>query len=267
MAPMESTNTTVSQKVSLDNITVLYEDDHYAAINKPAGLVVHPDGKMKEKEVYVTDWVLANYPEAKDVGEPINQTDGSTIYRPGIVHRIDRETSGVLMIAKTAEGHAALKEQFQNRTVKKKYHAFVYGKLEEAFGIINRPIGRSGSDFRKWSAQRGARGEMREAETWYSSIFSTKDASFVETEPKTGRTHQIRVHMLAINHPLIADSLYAPGRPKLLGFERMALHASELTFTNLEGKEVLVRAPLPADFIAAAKELEIPENKLKHLLK
>ncbi|MBI5126327.1 MAG: RluA family pseudouridine synthase [Candidatus Taylorbacteria bacterium] len=249
-----------------EQITVIYEDKDYVVINKPPGVIVHPDGKREGGE-YVTDWFLEHYPKSKNVGEPIEQTDGSTIHRPGVVHRIDKDTSGVLVLAKTNKAHAFLKEQFQNRTVRKKYLTFVHGELNEAFGIIKRPIGRSKNDFRKWSAQRGIRGETREAETWYSTIKATKIASFLEVEPKTGRTHQIRVHFTAINHQIIADSLYGPNRTSLLGFERMALHASMISFFNPTGKEIVVKAPLPADFIAAAKEIEVPEAKLKDLLK
>lgn len=252
--------------MSKEQITILYEDKDYVAINKPAGVIVHPDGKREGGE-YVTDWFIEKYPESKGVGEPIEQTNGGTIYRPGIVHRIDKDTSGVLMLAKTAEGHASLKEQFQNRTVRKKYLTFVHGELNEAFGIINRPIGRSKNDFRKWSAQRGIRGETREAETWYHTIFATKIASFLEVEPKTGRTHQIRVHFTAINHQIVADGLYGPNRTSLLGFERMALHAFKIGFKDLSGKEILVTAPLPDDFTVAVKELGVPEGKLKELLK
>src|SRR6185369_6890689 len=178
-------------------IPILYEDKDILAVNKPAGLVVHPDGKSKGP--FLTDWVLEKYPKTKGVGEPIETKDYGVIERPGIVHRLDRDTSGVILIAKTKRGHEVLKEQFQNRTIIKKYLTFVYGEVKEQFGIINRPIGRSPSDFRKWSATRGARGELREAETWYTLIFYRSGYSFLEVEPKTGRTHQIRVHFKAIN--------------------------------------------------------------------
>lgn len=246
----------VLQGAQMD-IQVIYEDSHYIAVNKPAGLVVHPDGKRDEPAL--TDWIIKNYPDIKGVGEPIELSDGNTIQRPGIVHRIDKETSGVLLIAKDQKAHEALKQQFQDRTVKKKYYAFVYGELKDKYGIINRPIGRSKSDFRKWSATRGARGELREAETWYTVIKTTKLASYVLVEPKTGRTHQIRVHFAAINHPIIHDGLYAAGKQALFGFNRNALHAFAVTFNNMEGKEVTVEAPLPKDFIDAKSEFGLAE--------
>lgn len=242
-------------------IKILYEDKDCVAILKPAGLVVHSDGKTKEP--VLTDWILETYPKTKKVGEPIVQTDGGIIYRPGIVHRLDRDTSGVMIIAKTQEAHAHLKEQFQNRTVKKKYYAFVYGLVKDKYGIINRPIGRSKNDFRKWTAQRGTRGELREAETWYTTIKAEKRASFIEAEPKTGRTHQIRVHFTAMNHPVVADSLYAPGNTPILGFKRNALHAHTLELRKMDGTKLVIKAPLPLDFKKACKEMDIDVKKLE----
>jgi 23S rRNA pseudouridine1911/1915/1917 synthase len=263
-------------------IDIIYEDKDYVAVNKPAGLVVHGDGKpakvsedtdgeavVAEKEQVLTDWVSKHFPETEGVGEPIVMTNGVTIHRPGIVHRLDRGTSGVIVIAKNQKAHSHLKEQFQARTVAKKYFAFVYGEFEDKYGSINRPIGRSKKDFRKYSAQRGARGEMRPAETWYTVVAtrgglddgtgrrSGSGYSFVEVEPKTGRTHQIRVHFKAVNHPIVCDSLYAPERQCALGFGRPALHSYSIEFIGLNGKPIKIVAPLPADFMAACKELGI----------
>ncbi len=242
-------------------ITILYEDKDIVVVNKPSGIVVHPDGKSKGP--FITDWVLENYPKAKNVGEPVETKEYGIIERPGIVHRLDRDTSGVLLIAKTKAGHAKLKEQFQERTVVKKYLTFVYGEIKDRFGIINRPIGRSPNDFRRWSATRGARGEMRDAETWYVLLSYRVGYSFLEIEPKTGRTHQIRVHFKAVNHPVVHDTLYAPEKikekPNALGFKRNALHAYSLEFTNTVGKKIKVVAPLPADFKEAIEELGIQE--------
>ena len=244
------------------NIEILYEDTDIVAINKPSGLVVHTDGKTKEP--LLTDWILAKYPKTRNVGEPIVTKEGVTLERPGIVHRLDRGTSGVLLIAKTYEGHAHLKEQFQNQTIIKKYLTFVYGEVKDQYGIINRPIGRSPRDFRRWSATRGARGELRDAETWYTLLVARAGYSFLEMEPKTGRTHQIRVHLKAINHPVVCDTLYAAEKPVALGFTRTALHSYELEFINLLGKKIKVKAPLPADFLNAFEELgilEVAKNK------
>ena len=246
-------------------ISVLHEDKNYIIINKPAGLVVHSDGKTKEPAL--TDWIIENYPKMKNVGEPMRTPAGEEISRPGIVHRLDRDTSGVLVIAKTAAAFEDLKKKFQDREVSKKYHAFVYGVVKEDDGVIDRPIGRSNKDFRMWSAQRGARGELREAVTHFKVLARMSDlsemsdtgaedaeksdkigATFLEVEPKTGRTHQIRVHFKAINHPVVCDPLYAPKQPSLLGFERLALHSYSIKFVGLDGKPVEAKAPYPTDF-------------------
>ncbi len=243
------------------DISILYEDKDIVAVNKPAGIVIHPDGKSKGP--FLTDWILENYPKTKNVGEPVETKDFGTIERPGIIHRLDRDTTGVLLIAKTKTGHSALKEQFQERTLTKKYLTFVYGEIKDRFGIINRPIGRSPNDFRRWSATRGARGELRDAETWYTLLAYRAGFSFLEVEPKTGRTHQIRVHFKAVNHPVVCDGLYAPEKilekPDALGFKRNALHAYSIEFTNCAGKKVMVKAPVPDDFSNAFEELGIQD--------
>ncbi len=233
-------------------INILYEDKDILAVNKPAGLIVHSDGKTKEATL--TDWILEKYPETKGVGELMGDVE-----RPGIVHRLDRDTSGVILIAKTKQGHAHLKEQFQARTTMKKYIAFVYGEMKDDYGIIDRPIGRSSGDFRKWSATRGTRGEMREAKTFWNLIAKKDGYSLIEAEPKTGRTHQIRVHLKAINYPIVSDALYADNKPKALGFSRIALHSYSIIFKNLQDKEIKVIAPLPDDFMNAIRELGIEE--------
>lgn len=222
---------------------ILYEDADILVINKPAGLVVHPDGRTKEESV--SEWFVSVYPKSKDVGEKLGD-----IERPGVVHRIDRETSGALLLAKTKEGHAYLKKQFQNRETEKVYHLFVHGQVKDDRGTINFPIGRSASDFRKWSAQRGAKGEKREAITYFEVLKRSPEfgVTFVEAKPKTGRTHQIRVHFQALQYPVVGDPLYAGGKPRLLGFERLALHARQIKFKNTKAEEVIIEAPYPEDF-------------------
>lgn len=204
--------------------TILFENEYLLAVNKPAGLVVHADGKTDEPTL--ADWIVHERPAIQNVGEPWVSPEGKTIYRPGIVHRLDRDTSGVILIAKNQEAFLFLKEQFQKRLINKTYHTFVYGSVKKDHETIDRPIGRSRSDFRMWSATRGARGEMREAVTEYKTLLRTDQTSFLEVKPKTGRTHQIRVHMKAIQHPVVCDGLYAPKLPCLLGLTRLALHAS-----------------------------------------
>ncbi|MDQ3076140.1 MAG: RluA family pseudouridine synthase [bacterium] len=232
-------------------IKVLYEDSNILVIDKPGGIAVHPDGRSKEKTI--TDWVLKNYPKMKNVGEP-STYEGKEIPRPGVVHRLDKDTSGVLVLAKNQKAHEFLKAQFQNREVKKVYHTVVQGWVRDERGIINKSIGRSPNDFRKRLAGRGARGELREAVTEYRVLKRFKDTenkfTYVEVRPKTGRTHQIRVHMKFLNHPVVCDELYNPGKPAPKGFERLALHAKSIEFKNLKGETTKVESLLPKEFAA-----------------
>ncbi|MDD5318733.1 MAG: RluA family pseudouridine synthase, partial [Candidatus Pacebacteria bacterium] len=250
------------KKTQKPKIEVLYEDNDVVAINKPAGLMVHPDSKNSEG-VTLCDWIIDRYGDAiKEVGEPMTLADGTILYRPGIVHRLDRETSGVLLIAKNQSAFTFFKKQFQNHTILKKYLAFVYGLVKTDRGVINRPIARSRSDFRRWSAQAGSRGEAREAVTYYRvlgrkegegdtySEIGAHSATLLELEPKTGRTHQIRVHCKSMHHPVVADPLYEPENLKathLLGFDRLALHARSISFMLADGVQKTVEAPFPKD--------------------
>lgn len=235
---------------------ILYEDEDYVVLNKPAGLIVHSDGRTEEPSV--SEWFEKKFPEARGVGEPIKLEIGESLTRSGVVHRIDRETSGALVLAKTKAGHKALKSQFQKREVLKLYHLFVYGDVKRDQGTINLPIGRSVGDFRKRSAGRDVRGEKREAVTYFRVLnrASDKTFTFLEVRPKTGRTHQIRVHFKALEHPIIADKLYAPKGKHILNFKRLALHARAVTFKNILGKEISVEAPYPEDFLAALSNLK-----------
>ncbi len=242
------------------SIPILYEDKDILVINKPEVIVVLADEKNEGPKV--VDMLREKYPEIKDVGEPIETINQKTkeavkIFRPGIVHRIDRETSGCLLIAKNQETFLFLKKQFQERIVQKTYKAIVWGSVKNDEGIIDAPIGRSKNDFRQWSAQRGARGELREAITEYKVLSRFEKAgerfSLIEASPKTGRTHQIRVHFKYLNYPIVCDSLYAPNRPCVLGFSRLALHAASLEFTHPNGSRAKIEAPLPEDFNHALK--------------
>ncbi|MEI7765530.1 MAG: RluA family pseudouridine synthase [bacterium] len=257
-------------------IKVLYEDKDILVIDKPSGISVHPDGRSKEKTI--TDWILKNYPKIKGVGEPMN-FDGNEIDRPGIVHRLDKDTSGVLVIAKNKKSYDFLKKQFTDREIKKIYIAIVNGWLKNDKGIIDKPIGRSPSDFRRRLAGRGARGELRDAVTEYKVLkrvqvsaydfFSrltlprvpggtltdkknhkqeVSKFSILEVYPKTGRTHQIRVHMKYLSFPIVCDSLYNPKGLCPEGLNRMGLHAKSIEFKNQKGKLIKIESPLPKEF-------------------
>jgi 23S rRNA pseudouridine1911/1915/1917 synthase len=232
---------------------IIIETNDYLIINKPSGLLVHPDGKHDEYSL--VDWILENYPDISGVGESLEMEykgEKKVIDRPGIVHRLDRETSGVMVIAKNQTMYEHLKQQFQDHLIKKQYIAFVQGWTEER-GIIGDPIGRNAKDIRKWATGRNARGAKRSAVTRYVTQKKFLDSSenkfsFVKLFPETGRTHQLRVHMKTIQHAIIGDGLYAPTTLGNLGFERTALHAESLTFKDLNKKEYTVVAVPPIDF-------------------
>jgi len=240
--------------VKLSNTpSVIFENEDYLVLNKPRGMSVHLDGKTDTDTL--VDWLLLNYPDIKDVGEPLVLESGEEILRPGIVHRLDKDTTGLLLIAKTPESYEFFKEKFKEREIQKTYFAFVYGKPRDARGIVDLPIGRAQGSVRKWETGSRVRGETREAQTRYKVLQSGHGATFLEIWPKTGRTHQIRVHMKAIGHPIVADSLYAPTKKPILGFKRLALHAGRLVFNDLSGRERVFEAPLPPDFKTAAEEI------------
>ncbi len=238
--------------------TIIYEDKDVLVLNKPSGLVVHHDGRTTETTL--TDWLLLKYPEIKGVGEPLVIRRGKeeiSIDRPGIVHRLDKETSGVIIVAKHQKAHAFLKEQFQNRLAQKTYLAAVWGNIKEDSGIIDAPIGKSKNDFRQWQAGDKARGLKREAVTYFKVLKRIEENGehfcLCEVSPKTGRTHQIRVHMKYIHHPLVGDGLYASARLKALGFDRLALHAHKLTITLPNGTQQEFLAELPEPFKTLVK--------------
>jgi 23S rRNA pseudouridine1911/1915/1917 synthase len=238
-------------------LPILYEDADIVAVNKPAGVMTHPDGHSTEETA--SDWFAKRYPESAQVGEMQRLKDGTEIARPGIVHRLDRDTSGVLVFAKTPEAHAFLKHAFQNRDVKKTYLAVTYGIPKERDGIIEFSIGRSRKDFRLRSAQPKARGTLREAVTRYETIADIGTHALLKVMPETGRTHQIRVHLKAIHHPIVCDPLYAQGKPCDLGLTRLGLHAYELQVPLPSGDTKTIKAPLPSDFAQAAKSFGFSE--------
>ena len=233
------------------DLTIIYEDDVLLAVSKPSGLVVHADGRTTEATL--SDWVLKRYPDLQDVGGMHTLDTGRYAPRAGVLHRLDRETSGVILIAKNDETFYFLQRQFLDHSIRKTYLAFVEGVLEKLEGDINLPIGRSRSDFRQFTAGDDARGTLRKAETHFRVIQNGDSYSLVELSPKTGRTHQLRVHMKAIGHPIISDKRY--GTPMALGFTRVALHAGKLEFTHPNGTRIALEAPLPPDFTHAAKEI------------
>ncbi|MEN9582931.1 MAG: ribosomal large subunit pseudouridine synthase rRNA synthase [Candidatus Parcubacteria bacterium] len=258
-------------------IDTIFEDEKILVINKPSGLLVHGDGHTCEESL--ADFLIDTGKVTKLVGEPLviplgkgvvagcalpsheyKMNDDGTgelrIYRPGIVHRLDKDTSGVMIIAKDSETFFALKKEFQERTMKKEYLAIVRGGFKENIGSISVPIGRSKNDFRKWlglnSSGKGTRGELRDAVTDYRVLGKTRDAlgtewSLISIRPRTGRTHQIRVHMKHVNHPVGGDKLYGDDKT-IAAYPRLMLHAAKLSFVGKDGKDRVFEAPVPEEF-------------------
>ena len=251
-------------------LKILFEDKNLMVIDKPAGIAVHADARTTKKDTTIADLILDYDKKLEKVGEPMTveyKGEEIKIKRPGIVHRLDKETSGVLLVAKNQKTFLMLKEQFQNHSIKKTYKAFVYGHVSDPKaslltgkrGIINAPIGRSPLDIRMWTAGRGSREPIKEATTEYIVLNRFTDNtkgglnqnhkfSYIEAYPKTGRTHQIRVHMRYINHPVVSDPLYRGSNEMALGMKRLALHAHAITFRTPNGEIKTVESDLPADF-------------------
>lgn len=245
---------------NLPEPTVLFENADVLVINKPYGWITHEDGRTEAPTVVA--WFCTRVPEAKGVGEAGYSPQGQALDRSGIVHRLDRETSGVLILAKHQEAHAHLKQAFKDRAVYKEYRAVVYGRLNDRWGTISRPIGRNTKDFRKRSAERGAKGELREAVTDFERIgmgeYEDESFSYVKLIPKTGRTHQLRVHLRALDRPIVMDALYADYKiPKSnnLGLTRLALHAHMLELTLPGGEEERFIAPVPKEIEEAVERI------------
>lgn len=238
-------------------IPIIKQTEDFIVINKPAGISVHRSGKREEYTV--ADWVLENFPQAAEVGEPLKISTGELIHRHGIVHRIDKDTSGALLIALNQKAYEHFKRQFKDREVRKTYSAFLYGNLKEDHLTIAEPIGKHKKDFRKRTTARNARGELKPAVTFFHVLDRFKLGNeyvvLVEAQPKTGRTHQIRVHAKFMHHEIVADPLYASRKPKILGFERLALHAASLEFRDMSGMTQKVSADYPEDFKRAFTEI------------
>lgn len=238
---------------------ILYEDDYCLVINKPAGIMAHPD--LKSTAYTISDWMGDNYPESSKIDE----------VRPGIVHRLDRDTSGCMLLVKDPGEYNKYKTQFQDHSIKKVYFAIVSGLIKENTGVIDTPIARAKSDFRKKEVKneftKDYRGELREALTRYKVIerigHGVNSFSLIECLPMTGRTHQIRVHLRSIRHPILGDQLYG-SRESVAQAPRQMLHAKSLEFTSFKrndtGEKVKVKikveAPIPADMAETLEKIK-----------
>jgi 23S rRNA pseudouridine1911/1915/1917 synthase len=235
------------EEIPLD---ILYEDKHLLVLNKPPGIVVHPSAGH-EKHTLVNALLHHCRGQLSGIGG---------VARPGIVHRLDRETSGCLVVAKTDAAHLQLAEQFAGRTVEKIYHALVCGQMQRDAGDIHAAIARHPTHRKRMAVTEPGKG--RDAWTTYTVLKRFAHATFVEAALHTGRTHQIRVHLTHLGFPVIGDEVYGTRQnarfTKLTGLTapRQLLHASLLTFTHPKtGKKIRCEAPLPKDFKTVMKAL------------
>ena len=224
-------------------IVVLYEDEDFIFVNKPKGLVVHPapghyDDTLVNGLLYY----------AKDSLSGING-----VLRPGIVHRIDKDTTGVIVVCKNDEAHKYMAGLLEEHNIKRSYRAIVYGCINENEGTINAPIGRHPIDRKKMAV--GVK-NAKPAITHYKVLERFQGYTYIECVLETGRTHQIRVHMASIHHPLLGDEVYAKNA-KNKRFEGQTLHAYTLGFKHFRtGEQLCITAPLPEYFIKTLEHLE-----------
>ncbi len=210
-------------------LEILYQDEHLAVVVKPCGMVVHPaagndDGTLVNALLYHLD-------SLSGIGGEM---------RPGIVHRLDKDTSGLMLVAKDDQTHAALSEQLSNRQMEKHYRAMVYGKMKEPEGVIEKPIGRSKTDRKKMAVDENGRW----AKTEWKVLKEYADRTLLDVHIITGRTHQIRVHMASVGHPVLGDPLY--GHRRMPDAPRLMLHAYSLEFTHpATGERMRFTAPCP----------------------
>ncbi len=248
-------------------LTIVYEDDEIVVVDKPAGLVVHPAAGHDHGTL--VNALLGHIPDLEGISGEV---------RPGIVHRLDKDTSGLIVAAKNDRALQFLQAQFKARTIKKMYLALVEGLVEPREGLIDAPIGRSKADRKKMAVARegrSARTRYRVRQIYYrpdhhlsgktvAGMASTPPVkvdllSLVEAYPETGRTHQIRVHFAWLKHPLVGDELYGRQKP-IVPIERHFLHAAALTLTLPDGEARTFTSPLPDDLRRVLDQLTVAEK-------
>jgi 23S rRNA pseudouridine1911/1915/1917 synthase len=231
-------------------LNIVYSDDNIIVVNKPAGIQVHPDSN--EKENTLVNALLSKFPEIENVHD---ETLGAYL-RPGVVHRLDKDTSGLIVFARNKKTFDELREMFQERKINKKYVAIVYGQLKDKKGIITRPIARAGNYKKQTVAGRKTKTKIRGAVTEYKQLKRFNNYSLVEAHPLTGRMHQIRIHLFSIGHPIVGDKLYKLKsiKPNPLA-KRHLLHAERLDFM-LFGQKFSLIAPPPEDFNVFLKNID-----------
>jgi 23S rRNA pseudouridine1911/1915/1917 synthase len=230
--------------------TVVEADDEVIVVDKPAGLVIHPGAGHPDGTL--VNGLLARFPELALVAEET----GSDPRRPGIVHRLDRGTSGLLVVARTAHAYRSLVDQLAGRRVSRSYTALVRGSVEGASGVVEAPIGRSATAPTRMAVSRTGKAALTRYRV--ERRFDRSPATLLAVELETGRTHQIRVHLAAVGHPVVGDPVYGRGGPPPPArLERPFLHAAQLTFEDPgSGRSRTFDSPLPADLALVLRALE-----------
>lgn len=245
IAPVSKQTTQVEPNSTVD-FSVVEETPEYVVINKPAGVVMYQSSNHTEPDT-LANGLLARYPEVKGVGDDP--------FRPGIVHRLDQHVSGLLVVARTPESYKNLHDQFEKRDVVKEYIAVVHGTVTQPSGKIDFPIARSVTEPTKMAArphsaagQHAGRYAEREALTEYTVDKQFQQYAVLRVRIHTGRTHQIRVHLNAIGHPIVGDEIYKPKSLKTsLHPGRVMLHAAQLSFADVSGIQHTYTTPLPPE--------------------
>jgi 23S rRNA pseudouridine1911/1915/1917 synthase len=230
-------------------LEIIFQNKDFLVINKPAGIAVHPLN-FSDNTTLVSG-LVDKFPEIKNIGD---KSSGSKL-RPGIVHRLDKDTSGVMLVAKNQKTFTALKKIFQKRKIEKKYLAWVYGQVSPTEGLIEKALSRSKNYKKQTIAKENSILKSRTAVTYYKVKKTIEDFSLLDVFPKTGRTHQIRIHLASIGHPVVGDKLYkAPKKLRKISAGRQLLHAAKISL-SLKDKNFEFQAPIPSDFSYFLKEL------------
>lgn len=230
-------------------LKTIFENKNILVIDKPAGITVHPNYHGQRHTLI--DEIIKKYPQIKKVGDDA--------LRPGIVHRLDKDTSGLMIIAKNNQAFNFLKQQFLQKEITKKYLCLVHGLVKNHKGTITKSISLSKKDRKKRSALLDSK--AKSAWTEYKVIKKFDNYTLLETYPKTGRTHQIRIHLASIGHPIVGDKQYKFKRQKNpSGSERQFLHAQYLKFQLLNGRIIELKTELPDDLKQVLDNLKKPEK-------
>jgi len=243
------------QNIPLD---IIFEDDNIVLVNKPAGLTVHPG--IGNRNGTLVNALAYHFNELSDINGNL---------RPGIVHRLDQNTSGIILVAKNNNSHSKLAEQFSNRTVKKVYYGITWGRWEEKEGIIDKPIGRRRNDPTTYHVDLNG----KESRTDYKTIKESEYFTEMNYFPKTGRTHQIRVHSAFIGNPILGDDKYSGSKNRIKGYipeitkkmetlfrdvKRHILHAAQISFIHpVKNREMQFKADIPEDIIKVQNQIKL----------